>query len=128
MAEAFLRKYAEDYFEVYSAGFEPQPIHPMVIEVMEELGVDLSQHTSKALQQYLGQIHFGIVITVCSNAEEQCPTIPGVSTRLYWPFEDPVEYRGTEEEKLAKFRSVRDQIQQRIKSWLTERGIPISSL
>lgn len=125
MAEAFLRKYAGDQFEVYSAGFEPQPIHPYVRKVMKELGYDLSGQSPKELHQYLGKVHFGIVITVCPKAEERCPTILGVGTRLYWPFEDPVAYQGTEAEKLAKFREVRDQIHERIKAWLTERGIPI---
>ncbi len=123
MAEAFLRKYAGDHFEVYSAGFNPQPIHPYTVKVMQEIGFDLSGQYSKALNQYLGKIHFGIVITVCVKAEEVCPTIPGVSTRMYWPFEDPAAFRGTEEEKLAKFREVRDQINEKTKEWIEERGI-----
>ncbi len=122
MAEAFLRKYADDYFEVYSAGFKPRPIHPYTLMVMSELGYDLSNQHSKALSEYLGK-HFGIIITVCKKAEESCPTLPGVSTRLYWPFEDPAAFQGTEEEKLAKFREIRDQINEKIKAWLKERGI-----
>ncbi|MDQ1281289.1 MAG: hypothetical protein QG670_2554 [Thermoproteota archaeon] len=125
IAEAFLRKYAGDHFDVYSAGFEPQPIHPYVIKVMEELGYDLSDQYSKNLYQYLGKVHFGIVITVCAKAEEKCPISLGAGTRLYWPFEDPVEYQGSDEEKIAKFREVRDQINMRIKAWLKERKIPI---
>jgi arsenate reductase len=123
MAEAFLKKYAGDHFEVYSAGFETQPINPYVIKVMEEKGYDLSDQYSKELSQYLGRVHFGIIITVCAKAEEMCPTMPGVGTRLYWPFDDPAEFQGSEEEKLAKIREVRDQIEQRIKDWLKERGI-----
>jgi arsenate reductase len=123
MAEAFLRKYAGNQFEVYSAGFDPKPINPLTVRVMKEAGLDLSFHYSKSLKQYLGKTHFGVVITVCVNAEEKCPTIPGVSTRLYWPFEDPAKVQGTEEEKLAKFREVRDQIDQKIKSWLKEKGL-----
>ncbi len=123
IAEAFLRKYAGDYFEVYSAGFDPRPIHPYTVKVMRELGYDLSNQHSKALSEYLGKIHFGIVITVCVKAEEACPTIPGVSTRLYWPFEDPAAFQGTEEEKLAKFREVRDQINEKTKAWLKERDL-----
>jgi arsenate reductase len=118
-----LKKYAENKFEVYSAGFKPQPIHPYAIEVMKEIGFDMSDHRSKALSQYLGRIHFGIVITVCSKAEELCPTIPGIKTRLYWPFEDPAKFKGTEEEKLEKFREVRNQIDKRIRSFLEKRGI-----
>ena len=75
------------------------------------------------MKQYLGKIHFGIVITVCVKAEEQCPTLPGVSTRYYWPFEDPAAFKGTEEEKLAKFREVRDKINEKTKAWLKERDI-----
>ena len=123
MAEAFLRKYAGNHFEVYSAGFEPRPIHPYTIKVMRELGYDLSGQHPKDLKQYLGKIHFGIVITVCEKAEEECPTIPDVSTRLYWPFEDPAAFQGTEEEKLAKFREIRDKINEKTKAWLKERGI-----
>jgi arsenate reductase len=114
---------AGDHFEVYSAGFETQPINPYAINVMEELGYDLSDHYSKELSQFLGKVHFGIRITVCSKAEERCPTMPGVGTRLYWPFEGPAAFQGSEEEKLAKFREVRDQIEQRIKDWLKERDI-----
>jgi arsenate reductase len=123
MAEAFLRRYAGDRFEVYSAGFAPRPIHPYTVKVMKELGYDLSGQYPKDLSQYLGKVHFGIVITVCVKAEEQCPTIPGVGTRMYWPFEDPAAFQGTEEEKLAKFREIRDKINERTKEWLKERGI-----
>jgi arsenate reductase (thioredoxin) len=123
MAEAFLRRYAGDHFEVYSAGFDPQPIHPYTIHVMREAGYDLSAQHSKNLAQYLGKVHFGIVITLCQKAEENCPTFPDVSTRLYWPIEDPAAFQGTEEEKLGKFRDVRDQIDEKIKTWLKERGI-----
>jgi arsenate reductase len=123
MAEAFLRKYAGDHFEVYSAGFDPRPIHPYTVKVMRELGYDLSGQYSKDLKQYLGKIHFGIIITVCEKAEEECPTIPDVSTRLYWPFEDPAAFQGTEEEKIAKFREIRDKIDEKTKAWLKERGI-----
>jgi arsenate reductase len=75
---------------------------------MRELGYDLSDQHPKELKQYLGKIHFGIIITVCAKAEKTCPTIPEASTRLYWPFEDPAAFRGTEEEKIAKFREVRE--------------------
>jgi len=123
MAEAFLRRYAGNKFEVYSAGFEPRPIHPYTIQVMRELGYDLSGQHPKDLAQYLGKVHFGIVITVCVKTEEQCPTIPGVGTRMYWPFEDPAAFQGTEEEKLAKFREIRDKINEKTKAWLKERDI-----
>lgn len=123
MAEAFLRKYAGDHFEVYSAGFAPRHIHPYAITVMNELGFDLSGQHPKDLKQYLGKGHIGIIITMCKKAEEQCPTMPDVSTRLYWDFEDPAAFQGTEEEKLAKFREIRDKINEKTKAWLKERGI-----
>ena len=93
---------------------------------MEELGFDLSEHASKNLVIYLGKVHFGIIITVCAKAEEICPTFPGISTRIFWPFKDPVAYEGTEEMKLSKFREVRDQIKEKILQFLQERDIPIN--
>jgi len=122
MAEAFLKKHAGEHFEVYSAGFEPQDINPFTIKVMEELGYDLKDQYSKELKEFLGNIHFGIVITVCEKAEKICSIIPGVSTRLFWSFEDPAAFEGTEQEKLDKFRQVRDQIHEQIQVWLKERG------
>jgi arsenate reductase len=120
MAEAFLQKYAGDRFEVYSAGLEPKEVHPYTKKVMEEIGIDISDQRAKGLNQFLEKVHFGYLITVCSKAEEQCPTFPGVGARLFWPFEDPVTFEGSEEEKLNKFREVRDQIDKRIKDWLKE--------
>ncbi len=123
MAEAFLRKHAGEHFEVYSAGFDPKPIHPLTVKVMNEVGIDVSGHNSKDLKQFLGKRHFGIIITVCSKAEEKCPTFPGVSTRLHWPFDDPAAVLASQDAQLAKFREVRDQIEAKIKSWLKERGV-----
>ncbi len=120
MAEAFLRKPARDLFEIYSAGLEPTGLHPLAKKVMEELGFDMSGHQSKDLKQFLGKIHFGYLITVCANAEATCPIFPGASIRLHWPFEDPAAFEGTEEEKLTKFREVRDKIAAQIESWLNE--------
>jgi arsenate reductase (thioredoxin) len=120
MAEAFLREYAGDRFEVFSAGLEPQGINPFARKVMEEIGLDLSGQHSKGVRQFLGHGHFGYVITVCAQAESQCPIFPGASIRLHWPFEDPAAFQGTEEQKLNKFREIRDQIHVRIESWLRE--------
>ena len=83
----------------------------------------MSKHTSKELKQYLGKIHFGVVITVCAKAEERCPTIPGIGTILYWPFEDPAAFEGSAKNKLNKFREVRDKIHERLISWMKERKI-----
>lgn len=123
MAEALLRKYAGETFEVYSAGLEPKGINPYTIQAMEEIGVDMSAHTSKPLTDYLGRVHFGYLITVCSRAEDRCPIFPGMGTRLHWPFEDPAAFEGPAEEKLARFRQVRDQIKNRILLWLSEQQI-----
>ena len=121
MAEAFLRKYGGEQFEAYSAGLEPKDIHPYTNRVMEEVGVSLSGQYSKHFKEYMGKVHFGYLITVCDEAEKNCPTVfPGISQRIHWSFEDPAAFVGTEEEKLAKFREVRDRIERRIKEWLIE--------
>jgi len=120
MAEAFLRKYAGDRFEVYSAGLEPKGVHPYTKRVMEEIGVDISDQYSKGLTQFMGRMHIGYLITVCEKAEERCPILPGVSIRLVWPFDDPAIPEGTEEERIGRFRAVRDRIDERIQSWLKE--------
>lgn len=123
MAEALLRHYAPDRFEVYSAGLEPKGINPYTIRVMNEIGLDVSGGHSKDVMEFLGQLHVSYVITVCSNAEERCPIFPFTTQRLHWPFEDPAAFQGTDEEKLAKFREVRDLIDQRLRAWLSEQGI-----
>ena len=125
MAEAFLRRYAGDRFEVFSAGLEPKGINPYTYQVMEDRGFDLSQHSSKDLKLFLGKISFAYLITVCDNAEERCPFFPGAGIRLHWSFEDPAAYPGSAEEKLAKFRQVRDQIDARIRTWLKSIGIMV---
>jgi arsenate reductase len=81
---------------------------------MSEVGLDISGHTSKTVMDYLGRVHMGTVITVCSNAEARCPIFPFSTQRLYWPFEDPAAFVGTDMETLAKFREVRDQISDRL--------------
>ena len=122
MAEAFLRKYAGDRFEAHSAGMEPKGINPLTIQVMQEAGLDMSGHTSKGFETYLGKLLFQYLITLCDDAEKNCPTTwPGVSNRLHWHFEDPAAFVGTDAEKLARFRQVRDQIDQKVKTWLAER-------
>ena len=120
MAEAFLRKYAGDRFDVYSGGLEPGEIHPYTKRVMEEIGFDLSGHYSKGIWQWRGELHFGYLITVCSRAEAECPIFPGVGKRLHWAFDDPAAFDGSEDQKLAEFRRVRDAIDARIQAWLTE--------
>ena len=121
MAEALLRHYAGDRFDVYSAGLEPKGMNPFTVRVMEEIGIPLTGQYSKDVREYMGKSHFGYLVTVCANAEERCPTtFPGVGQRMHWAFDDPAAAEGTEEEKLAEFRTVRDQIDRRIRSWLAE--------
>ena len=124
MAEAFLRKYASDRFEAHSAGLEPKFLNPLTVKVMEEAGVDMSGQTSKGFETYLGKRLFQYLITVCDDAEKNCPTSwPGVSNRLHWHFEDPAALIGTDEEKLAKFRQVRGQIKEKVKAWVAEQAV-----
>lgn len=126
MAEAFLRKYGGDNFEAHSAGLEPKGLNPFTVRVMQEKGIDMSSHTSKGVDVYLGKVLFQYLVTVCDDADKNCPTVwPGVNTRLHWSFEDPAAFEGTDEAKLDKFRQVRDQIEGKIKSWLVEQGVLI---
>ena len=127
MAEALLRRYADDHFEAYSAGLEPKGINPYTVRIMNEIGLDVSGQRSKSLMEYLGRVHMGFVITVCDRAEANCPIFPFGTLRLHWSFEDPAALEGSEPEKLAKFREVRDQIDERIRSWLIEQGIQPAS-
>ncbi len=120
MAEPFLRKYAGDKFKAYSAGIRPIGIIPYTRRVMEEIGISLEGHQSKHVDEYIGKIDFDYLITVCASAEKQCPVFPGAGERIHWDFEDPVMQIGAEEEKLQKFREVRDQIDKRIKEWLSK--------
>jgi arsenate reductase len=121
MAEAFLRKYAGDQFNVYSAGLEPTEIHPMTRQVMAEVGLDLEDQSAKGVQTYLGKLFVSHLIIVCEAANRRCPySWPGVQERLFWPFEDPDAVQGSQEEELETFRQVRDRIEERIKLWLAE--------
>jgi arsenate reductase len=121
MAEAILRKYAGEKFDVYSAGLEPKGINPYTRQALQEIGIGLEGHYAKHVREYMGKINFGYLITVCSDAEDKCPaTFPGVSHRLHWSFEDPATFVGSDEEKMQQFREVRDQIDQQIKNWLAE--------
>lgn len=119
MAEAFLRLYGSDQFEAFSAGLQPTEINPFTYKVMAELGLDLAGQRSKGVDEFLGKELFQYLITVCDDADKNCPTVwPGVSQRLHWSFEDPAKFEGSEEERLAKFRAVRDQIQRRVQEWV----------
>ena len=123
MAEAFVRKYARDRYEVYSAGLEPKGLNPLTVKVMDEIGIDVSGQTSKSIDTYYGKMHFQYLVTVCDDADKNCPTgIPGVDKRMHWSFQDPAAFQGMEEEKIAKFREVRDLIAEKIINWLAEQS------
>ena len=118
MAEAILRNAAPDRFEVFSAGLEPGVINPLTIQVLKEIGMDASRQVAKGLDTFIGKVSFDYLITVCSNAEQRCPFFPGMGQRLHWPFDDPAAFSGSDEDKLAKFREVRDLIAGKINEWL----------
>jgi arsenate reductase (thioredoxin) len=117
MAEGFLRSLGGDRFEALSAGTEATRVRPLAIAVMAEAGVDISQQESKTLDRYLGE-SFDAVITVCDQAAESCPVFPGAKKRLHWSFPDPSQATGTEEEQLAVYRQVRDDIRAHIEQKL----------
>ncbi len=122
MAEGYLRYVAGDKFEAISAGIEPKTLNPLAVEVMQEIGIDISRQRSKDVVSLLGQ-HVPYVVTVCDNAKERCPIFPGTWKFLHWSFEDPAEATGTHEEKLEVFRRVRDQIIAHIDEQFVEGGI-----
>lgn len=109
MAEGLLRHDAGDRFEVFSAGVNPSKVRPEAIAVMRELGIDLSGHRSKHVDEFVGQ-RFDYVLTVCDNARESCPIFPGATKMIHRSFMDPAEYNDLETERLDLFRRVRDEI------------------
>ena len=119
MAEGLLRHMSGDRFEVMSAGTEATHVRPLAIRAMGEVGVDISAQESETLGRYLRE-SFDYVITVCDDANEACPFFPGAANRLHWSFEDPSRAEGSEEERLAVFRSVRDQIRDRMQAELMD--------
>jgi arsenate reductase len=124
IAEGYLRHYAGDRFNVFSAGTEPKnEVHPLAVKVMAEDGLDISQQFPKHLKTYLGQIPVRYLAIVCGGANENCPRIwPGMHQRLYWPFNDPAAFQGPPLETLGEFRRVRDEIKQHILIWLETEG------
>lgn len=122
MAEAFLKKYGGEKFEVTSAGLEPGILNPVVVEVMQEIGIDISNNKTKSVFDfYKNGNFFNYVITVCDESQsERCPLFPGVVKQMHWSFTDPSSFDGTFEEKKAKTRKVRDEIEIKIKQWLEE--------
>jgi arsenate reductase len=116
MAEGLLRHDSGDRFEVLSAGTRPGSVRPEAIAAMRELGIDISGHRSKSVNEFHGQ-HFDYVLTVCDHARESCPIFPASTLKTHRNFEDPAASQGSEEERLALFRRVRDEIREYLKSF-----------
>lgn len=119
MAEGLLRALSGEHLEVYSAGSAPSHVNSLAIQVMAERGIDISQHHSKYVGEFIGQ-PFDVVITVCDQAAETCPIFPGKAERIHWSFPDPAKAEGNEQERLAVFRSVRDALEARLGAWWQE--------
>ena len=121
MAEGLLRSMAGDRFDVQSAGTEQTRVHPLAVRAMAERGIDIRGHTSKVFSGLM-QDAWEYLITVCDDANERCPYMPGVAKRLHWSFADPSRATGSEDERLAKFCEIRDRIEARIRQWLEAQG------
>lgn len=122
MAEALLRKHAGSAVEVFSAGLKPKGVHPYTVQVMDEIGIDIRHHTSDHVNDVVGNHYFSAIITVCADADENCPS--GIyalgSRKLHWPFDDPAAATGDAEAVLAVFRDVRDQIDRKVAAWVAD--------
>jgi arsenate reductase len=121
MAEGMLRAWGDDRFEAFSAGTEATRVRPEATEVMREIGIDLSGHSSKTLEPFLGEA-FHWLITVCDQAREACPTIPGVRQQAHWSIDDPSAVEGDETARLAAFRAARDHLRDRVHMFLLAAG------
>jgi len=120
MAETFLNAYGGGRFVVESAGLEPGSMNPRVVEAMGEIGFDLSKNTADSVFDFYKQGRlYDYVITVCHDSEGKCPIFPGIQKRLNWPFEDPSKAEGDRETMLKKVRKIRDEIEDRVKSWVS---------
>jgi arsenate reductase (thioredoxin) len=121
MAEGFLKGLAEDFFEVASAGSKPAGfVHPLAIQVMTEIGIDISEQRSKSVSEFLNK-QVETVITVCGHAHEACPAFPGLVNRYHWPFDDPAKAEGSPAEKLHSFREVRDKMRSAFEAYAVRR-------
>jgi arsenate reductase (thioredoxin) len=119
MAQGLLNWLAPDRFEAFSAGTQATRLNPLAIKALAELGIDISDHTSKTLDVYRG-LPFDLVVTVCSAAREACPFFPGARRQVHWGFADPSDVQGSEEERLAAFRHTRDLILTRLTDFLRD--------
>ncbi|MCA9399632.1 MAG: arsenate reductase ArsC [Candidatus Omnitrophica bacterium] len=122
MAEAFVNQLAGDRFEAKSAGIEPGRLNPVVVEVMQDIGIDISSHQTKSVQQFIDDKEvFDYIITVCDETSaERCPVVPGAGQRLHMGFPDPSSFNGAHEEKLEQTKKVRDQIKSKVLEWIQE--------
>ncbi|MDQ2903416.1 MAG: arsenate reductase ArsC [Chloroflexota bacterium] len=118
MAEGLLRTRGGAAYDVFSAGTQPRVVHPLAIKAMQEIGIDISDHRAKSLEEYREQPPMDLVITVCSEAAEACPYFPNARHQVHWGFPDPSRVEGSEEERLAAFRHIRDLIAARINRFL----------
>jgi arsenate reductase len=118
MGEGLFRHMGGERWEVHSAGTKPSLVRPEAIAVMKELGIDLTGHRSKSVEEFTGQF-FDYVVTVCDNARDNCPVFPSNAKRIHWSFEDPAAVEGTDEVRLAAFRRIRDQIRDRVEAFFT---------
>ncbi len=116
IAEGLLRHDAGNVYEVFSAGTKPTHVRPEAITVMREVGIDITAHRSKSVDEFEGQ-NFDYVITVCDNAKESCPVFPAKTKRVHWSIEDPAAAQGSEEEVLTAFRRVRDELRARVQAF-----------
>ena len=121
MAEGLLRAQGGDDYEVFSAGTEQTRVHPLAIQAMKEIGIDISGQESKTLDRFLLS-QFDYVVTVCDQANESCPVFPSATERIHWSFEDPSKAIGSEEQRLQTFRRVRDEIAARLRLFQTIAG------
>jgi arsenate reductase (thioredoxin) len=117
MAEGLLRHDGGRDYEVFSAGTRPSQVRPEAIAAMSEIGIDITGHRSKSADEFAGQ-HFDYVITVCDNAKESCPIFPATTQRIHWSLDDPAAVQGSEAQRLAEFRRVRDQLRGRLRGFI----------
>jgi len=125
MCEAFLKRYGGDRFDAQSAGLDPGELNPLAVEVMAEIGIDISQNKTKSVfDVWKSGEAFQYVVAVCdAESAEKCPIFPGVTKRLDWPFHDPSKVIGTQDQKLQKVRQIRDQIAAKVQEWLA--SVPV---